>query len=161
MVRLTRWFAIALLLVGFSTIGARADDIQGSVTLERNVVQVRVVDEKGSPAVDVPLRLFESKSNLVAAGKSDASGKWSYPLERSGKYEVEIVCSPALGDSYRTPPMSWTAPPPTLPCCQASALKKLPTGVPEEFPLETVAVGLGCLGAAGSVLFLRRLGTPA
>ena len=60
-------------------------------------------------------------------------------------------------------PITWTAPhvPEMLPCCRAAALKSFPPGVPDEFPLETVAVGLGCLGAAGSILFLRRLGTPA
>jgi hypothetical protein len=170
MVRLPRWFAISFVLAGFASVSdvVRADDIEGSLTVTGNVVKVRVSLEKGGAAADVPLRLYDSAGKIVAAGRSDAQGRWSCPLERSGKYEVEIVCGTAPDDVYRLPPVTWTAPEipatsavPTLACCRASALKSLPPVIPEEFPLETVALGFGCLGAAGSIFYLRRLGSPA
>ena len=147
----------------------RADDLEGSLTLSGNVVLVRVFGDKGAAAADIPLRLRDSDKKIVAVGRTDALGTWSYPLEHGGKFEVEVICGPAEDDLLRMP-FSWKAPPTaetppivlTLPCClAASAAAAAPAAPPGDFPIETAALGLGCLGAAGTLLFLRRLGTPA
>jgi hypothetical protein len=147
----------------------RADDLEGSLTLSGSIVLVRVFGDKGTAAADIPLRLRDSDKKIVAVGRTDADGAWSYPLDRGGKFEVEVICGPAADDLLRMP-FSWKAPAtaetaPTilmLPCCQAaSAVSATPAAPPGDFPIETAALGLGCLGAAGTLLLLRRLGTPA
>ena len=163
------WFAIVLALLADPLDRLRAEDLEGSLTLSGNVVLVRVFGEKTqAAAADIPLRLRDSAKKIVAAGRTDALGNWSYPLEQGGKYEVEVLCGPADDDALAMP-FSWKGPTPgdapaillTLPCCRtASAAAPRPLS-PDEFPIETAALGIGCLGAAGTLLFLRRLGTPA
>jgi hypothetical protein len=167
-VRSSPWSAMLLLALCGHTNSLRAEDLEGSVTLSGDVVRVRVFGDKGKPAADIPLRLRDSNKKIVAAGRTDLAGSWSYPLEHGGKYEVEIVGGPAEDDLLHWPfSLSGPAPsePPSvvlmLPCCRAASAAMERPAPPVDFPIETVALGIGCLGAAGSLLLLLRLGTPA
>jgi hypothetical protein len=163
------WFAIVLVAAAGPLDRLRAEDLEGSLTLSGNVVLVRVFGEKSQAvAANIPLRLRDAGKKMIAAGRTDALGAWSFPLEQGGKYEVEVLCGPADDDSL-VMPFSWKGPLPsdapaivlTLPCCRTASAAAPPPASPDEFPIETAAFGIGCLGAAGTLLFLRRLGTPA
>jgi hypothetical protein len=167
-VRLPPWSAILFVVLAGPNGLVRADDLEGSLTLSGNVVLVRVFGDQGKAAADIPLRLRAADKKIVAAGRTDVSGNWSFPLDGGGKFEVEVICGPADDDVLRMP-FSWKGPapsetPPTilmLPCCMAASAAAPRPAAPEDFPVETAALGLGCLGAAVTLLFLLRLGIPA
>jgi hypothetical protein len=167
-VRRSFWTAIVLVALSGPMGNVRADDLEGSLTMAGNVVVVRVFNEKGIPATDIPLRLRDSDKKIVAVGRTDAAGAWSYPLDRGGKFEVEVICGPADDDllhmpfSLKGPTIAEPAPIMlTLPCCRAESAETPAAPPPDDFPIETAALGLGCLGGAGALLLLRRLGTLA
>ena len=162
------WFAILFVSLAGPMGSVRAEELEGSLTFSGNVLLVRVLGEKGIGAPGIPLRLRDADKKIVAAGRTDVHGNWSFPLEHGGKFEVEAIGGPSDDDISRWP-ISWKGPPPSdpapmilmLPCCRSGSASAPRPAVPEEFPIETTALGLGCLGAAGSLLFLRRLGIPA
>jgi hypothetical protein len=161
------WLATALFAFPPGPPPLDADKVESTLTFAGRYVMGRVIQDKGGPAAaEVPLRLRDSSKRIIAVVRTDSDGNWLFPLERTGKYEVEIVC----GDDVIPMPFPWTAPPPEqtpavvmLPCCQAAAAAaRTPRPLaPDEIPLETIALGVGCLAAAGTMLFLCRLGVPA
>jgi hypothetical protein len=162
------WSAIFLVSLAGPMGQVLAEELEGSLTFSGNVLLVRVFNEKGIGAADIPLRLRDADKKIVAAGRTDVDGNWSFPLEHNGKFEVEAIGGPTDDDISRWP-ISWkgalpSETPPiilTLPCCQSGAASAPRPASPEDFPIETTALGIGCLGAAGMLLFLRRLGIPA
>lgn len=81
-------FALPILLA-VPVIG-RAGELAGSVTVRNGIVHVEVEDD-GKPAVGVKVHLREvRKKEIIAQGKINAEGQWSWPLLKAGSYEVVI-----------------------------------------------------------------------
>lgn len=145
---------LVALLPGIS----RAGTLAGSVNERAGIVYVEVEDE-GKPATGVTVRLRETrKKEVVAQGRINAEGKWSWPLLQAGSYEV-VIESREAGQSPQVFPVDYRGtveadatkcahcpPPPANPRSEEAGF----------FPWLPVGLGLGLLGSCGMVLWLSK-----
>jgi hypothetical protein len=149
---------LALLMVPRAS---QAGELAGSVNLREGIVYVEV-DDEGKPAVGVKVRLQETrKKEVVAQGKINAEGKWSWPLFKAGSYEVVIEPREA-GQEPQVWPLDVRGK--IDPSAETDAKKcdhcpMPPTETTSEegrIPWLPVGLGLGFIGSCGLVVWFSK-----
>ncbi|OWK43199.1 hypothetical protein [Fimbriiglobus ruber] len=77
-----------LLLLVPAVASAHAVGIEAKLKGERVVVEAYYDDD--SPAADAKIAVTGENGQLVAEGKTDAKGVWSFPTPVGGKYQVAV-----------------------------------------------------------------------
>src|SRR5277367_4787241 len=75
---------------------ARAELETFCTVVRGNIVEIEVHNEDQTPAKGLKVALVDAQKNVVAAGKINADGEWSWPAPAPGAYEV--VLDPGTGD---------------------------------------------------------------
>jgi hypothetical protein len=91
-----------LVLVAVAS-AAPAEELDCSLHVRGNIVVVEVLNERSLPAKGVPVRLVNGKGEVLAQGKINADGEWSWPLFASGSYQVVVEQGPAEKEWLRLP----------------------------------------------------------
>jgi hypothetical protein len=156
------WIALAAWPVGAASVWA--DDLDTELGLKGNIVAVKVFHEDQTPAKGLKVALVDAQKNVIADGKINADGEWSWPAPGPGLYHV--VLDPGTGDKdiKRYPievrPVALPSPEPDPDrsrCEHCPAPPAAPTGVASpSFPFTVGGVALGALALWGMVFWLHR-----
>lgn len=91
--KLAQWppFFACLLTVWLLPGLANAHAVQANCRIQGSRVAVEVFFETDLPAGDAQVTVLEeSQQTLVARGRTDAAGHWSFPLPPPGSYQVKV-----------------------------------------------------------------------
>lgn len=88
------WSLAALMLVASP---AAAHDLKGDVQRVGDVLEVRAFYPRASPAADAAVEVRDSAGGLVASGRTDGRGRWTFASPGPGKYQIVIDA----GDGHR------------------------------------------------------------
>ena len=136
------------------------EELEGSVSVQGNVVILRVTKENDVPAPGAAAKLMLG-GEKIAEGLSDANGFWMHTVDKSGKYEVHLRYGPGDDDIARIPVSVTVIPSIKLPCCQGADAGRLRFAVSaDERDWLPPAVGAAaCLASIGFYFWFRnRLG---
>ncbi len=149
-------FVIAALVLLTAPRMGRCGELSGAVNVRDGIVCVEVEDD-GKPAVGVKVRLREVRTKeVIAQGKINAEGQWSWPLLKAGSYEVVIE---PLGQEPLVWPIDQREQ--VEPTADADA-KKCPHHAPPHavteasFPWLPVGIGSALVSACGFGLWFGR-----
>jgi nickel transport protein len=125
---------------------AWAHALGAECSLKDGKVQVETFFDDDSPAIGARVQVTDEQDKIVAEGKTDALGLWSFPAPAAGKYVV--IVDAGAGHRARTPitvPAGQTAPQPdTSPPINATLSDNPRRAEFTRFPY--LKVGLGAAG---------------
>jgi prepilin-type N-terminal cleavage/methylation domain-containing protein/prepilin-type processing-associated H-X9-DG protein len=109
-----------LLLVAPSFASAHGIGVEAKLKGDR--VAVEAFFDEDTPAADSKMAVTSEDGKVVAEGKADAKGMWSFPVPPAGKYRVSVdaggghlakttITIPPRPAAQSTPPSEGTAPP--------------------------------------------------
>jgi len=96
MARFGRFAGLAVAVCFLATLTARAELETFCTVVRGNIVEIEVHHEDQTPAKGLKVALVDAQKNVIAAGKINADGEWSWPAPAPGAYEV--VLDPGTGD---------------------------------------------------------------
>ena len=131
---------VAALLLAAVTVFAHGIGVEAK--LKGKVVQVEAYFDDDTPAADAAVTVTEESGRVVAEGKTDAKGAWSFPIPPAGIYRVAVNA----GDGHAAKiSLRISAPDPQPPPAAADAIiSDGPSrGEFTRFPWDKVGLGLG------------------
>jgi hypothetical protein len=166
MTLLPRGWAVAVLLSIPAL--ACADVLEVDLGLEGNIVKVKAKHEDETPAKGVKVTLVDDKLQLVASGKINADGEWSWPAPAPGNYEVVLDAGPGEKEMRLPIQVKGVALPSPEPsadrvkCEHCPTAPQQPVGDADEgdenhgFPWLPTSVALGFIGSCGLIWWVSR-----
>ena len=132
------------------------EELEGSVSVQGNVVILRVNKENDRPAPGAAVKLMLGDEK-IAEGVSDANGFWMRTVEKSGKYEVWLRYGAGDDDIARIPVTVTVLPSIKLPCCQGADAGRLRFATSaDDFAWLPPLLGVSaCLAAIGCYVWFR------
>ena len=82
------WFLLAVLVLASQPTSAFAHNVGVDCTLRGDKVEVETFYDDDTPAIKAKISVVNAKDEVVAAGVTDANGRWSFAAPIPGKYEV-------------------------------------------------------------------------
>ncbi len=94
---MTRLLPALLTLLAFPAL-AHAHAVGVTATLAGERVTIEAFFDDDEPAADAKVTVHDAANVLIAAGKTDAAGAWSFAVPPAGKYAVRVDA----GDGHAT-----------------------------------------------------------
>ena len=82
-----RTFIVVILFLAAPPIAA-AHDVALNWKLKNGVVAVQVFFDSNAPGANAAVTVRDANRSIVAEGKADADGRWSFPAPKPGTYEM-------------------------------------------------------------------------
>lgn len=150
--------ALALLVILPQQALAHALGISCQIVAER--VEVEVYFDDNTPASEAAIRVLDANGQVVAEGRTDSQGRWSFSIAATGKYHVEA--NAGAGHRARKEIVIETGRSADV------GQENAPVPVPKDreeftrFPLLQIVLGLAIIGGLALVLrfILRARRTP-
>ena len=126
----SRLLVVMLLLVSPSIVSAHGIGVEAKLKVDR--VAIEAFFDEDTPAADSKMAATNENGKVVAEGRADANGMWSFPVPPAGKYRVTVdaggghmakttITIPARPAAQTTAPSEGTAPP-TGPAAELEAI---------------------------------------
>lgn len=139
---------VAVLLTLATARPAPGHALGAECKLRGDRVEVEAYYDDDTPARNAKVRVLDAHDNVVAEGRTDAQGKWSFPKPQPGSYQVAVDAGAGHGTKLKmTVPAGEGAPP--------AAISEGPRR--EEFtrfPWLKVTLGLGAIALFALALWL-------
>ena len=82
--------ALAALVAGLTPGRAAAHDLRADVNPATDPIRVEAGYDDGTPADDARVTVTAADGTVVASGKTDERGVWTFPLPGPGRYTVAV-----------------------------------------------------------------------
>jgi hypothetical protein len=165
---------LALLTAFLTTRPVSAHALGAECKIRGDKVEVEAYYDDDTPARDARVTVLDKQESVVAEGRTDDQGRWSFPTPKPGRYQVIVdaggghltklrMTVPDQGHSVGAAVSSSAE---GCPCCEGSPnlsgdeADTISDGPTREeftrFPWSKAAIGLGILGGLALVLRLAR-----
>jgi hypothetical protein len=109
-----RLFPLAVLMLALVPAAASAHGVGVEAKLKGDTVRVEGYFDDDTPAADAKVAVTDTAGTVIAEGKADKKGAWSFPVPPAGKYTVTLDAGEGhlAKTTVTIPPRP--APPPTV-----------------------------------------------
>ena len=134
-----------VLLLGANPAAAHA--LGAECRLRDNKVEVEAFFDDDTPAQDAKVTVTDAQKQVIAQGRTDEQGRWSFPAPPPGDYLVLVEAGAGHSAKVKmTVPTTPGGDEVSVPISDGPSRREFTS-----FPLARVGVGLGVIGAAFSL----------